>query len=170
MQKMMDPAYQDHVFRRGKQWLANFCTCQTTDDGQKVYGCRNDKCDRLAQACGGYCGPCFALTMSRVNPQIIDADHLCHQREWSERTFGPGRRTLGVTDHIRKELLEIESDPDDWREWVDVIILAFDGAWRAGADPQEIIDAIKSKQGINEARDWPDWKTQDADHAIEHVR
>lgn len=82
----------------------------------------------------------------------IDASHLAHQREWSERTFGPGPRTLGLIDHIRKELVEIEDDPFDLGEWVDVIILAFDGAWRAGWEPQQIIDAIKAKQAKNEAR------------------
>jgi len=40
----------------------------------------------------------------------IDAAHLARQREWSTRTFGPGPRTKGVIDHIRKELHEIEDD------------------------------------------------------------
>src|SRR5690606_4673333 len=34
--------------------------------------------------------------------------HLARQREFSERAFGPGPRTKGVIDHIRKELAEIE--------------------------------------------------------------
>jgi hypothetical protein len=102
--------------------------------------------------------------------QVIDAAHLAHQRDWSTQTFGPGKRTFGVLDHIRKELSEIEADPDDLGEWVDVIILAFDGAWRAGWEPQEIIDAVKAKQARNEARTWPDWRTGDEDHAIEHDR
>lgn len=101
---------------------------------------------------------------------VIDAAHLAHQREWSEATFGPGRRTLGVLDHIRKELAEIEDAPDDVEEWVDVIILAFDGALRAGWNPQEIIDAIKAKQDKNERRSWPDWRSAPPDTAIEHVR
>jgi hypothetical protein len=96
--------------------------------------------------------------------------HLAHQREWSERTFGPGQRTLGVLDHIGKELDEIRADPTDLGEWVDVIILAFDGAWRHGWEPQQIIDAIKAKQAKNEARTWPDWRTMSADKAIEHDR
>jgi hypothetical protein len=103
-------------------------------------------------------------------PPAIDAEHLAHQREWSERTFGPGPRTLGVLDHIRKELQEIEDDPSDLHEWVDVVILALDGAWRAGWEPQQIIDAIKAKQARNEARTWPDWRTMSADQAIEHDR
>lgn len=100
----------------------------------------------------------------------IDAEHLARQRAWSERTFGPGPRTKGLTDHIRKELAEIEADPSDVNEWVDVVILALDGAWRCGAEPQQIIDAIKAKQARNEARTWPDWRTASPDHAIEHVR
>lgn len=100
----------------------------------------------------------------------IDRAHLAHQREWSRRTFGPGARLLGVVDHIRKELQEIEADPTDLKEWVDVIILAFDGAWRAGWEPQEILDAIIAKQAENEKRVWPDWRTASPDKAIEHVK
>ena len=96
--------------------------------------------------------------------------HLERQRDFSLKTFGPGPRTKGVVDHIRKELAEIEADPADIMEWVDVIILAFDGAWRAGWEPQAIVDAIVAKQTKNEARQWPDWRTADPDKAIEHVR
>jgi hypothetical protein len=105
-----------------------------------------------------------------TTPASIDAHHISRQREWSERTFGPGTRLGGVLDHIRKELIEIEDNPSDLGEWVDVIILALDGAWRAGWEPQQIVDAIKAKQARNEARTWPDWRTASADTAIEHVR
>lgn len=98
------------------------------------------------------------------------AAHLERQQEWSERTFGPGARAAGVIDHIRKELREIEADPGDLREWVDVIILALDGAWRSGAAPDQIIDAIVVKQTKNEGRTWPDWRTADPNKAIEHDR
>ena len=103
-------------------------------------------------------------------PASIDAEHLARQRQWSRETFGPGTRLLGVLDHIRKELAEIEADPTDLGEWVDVIILAFDGAWRAGWEPQQIIDAVKAKQARNEARVWPDWRGLSEDAAIEHDR
>ena len=96
--------------------------------------------------------------------------HLARQKAFSERTFGPGARTKGIVDHIRKELREIEDAPSDIMEWVDVIILAFDGAWRAGWAPQDIVDAIAAKQARNEKRRWPDWRTADPDKAIEHVQ
>lgn len=105
-----------------------------------------------------------------AKPAVIDAAHLARQRDFSHHTFGPGRRTKGVVAHIRKELQEIEDDPTDITEWVDVVILALDGAWRAGWEPQQIIDAIKAKQARNEARTWPDWRTASEDQPIEHDR
>jgi hypothetical protein len=96
--------------------------------------------------------------------------HLYRQRAFSRATFGPGARTKGVLDHIRKELGEIERDPADITEWVDVILLAFDGAWRAGHSPEMIAAGITAKQTKNEMRDWPDWRIADPDKAIEHKR
>ena len=96
--------------------------------------------------------------------------HLQRQRDFSEHTFGPGARVAGVIDHIRKELREIEENPGDLAEWIDVAILALDGAWRTGASPRQIIEALVAKQAKNEARIWPDWRTVPADKAIEHDR
>lgn len=96
--------------------------------------------------------------------------HLQRQREWSEKTFGPGERSKGVVDHIRKELCEIEAAPLDLTEWIDVVILALDGAWRAGYSPDEIISALVAKQTKNEGRQWPDWRTAEPGKAIEHVK
>jgi hypothetical protein len=96
--------------------------------------------------------------------------HLVRQREWSEKTFGPGPRTGGIIDHITKELVEIEADPGDVKEWLDVVVLALDGAWRAGATPDQIIDLLVAKQDRNEKRVWPDWRTMSPDKAIEHDR
>lgn len=96
--------------------------------------------------------------------------HLYRQRSFSERTFGPGMRTQGVVDHIRKELVEVLASPQDLSEWIDVAILALDGAWRAGYTPEQIIAALVAKQDKNEARIWPDWRTASPDQAIEHVR
>lgn len=96
--------------------------------------------------------------------------HLHRQRNWSIRTFGPGARTAGVIDHIRKELKEIEESPKDLSEWIDVAILAFDGAWRAGYTPEQIAAELVAKQAKNEGRTWPDWRTMPEDQAIEHDR
>lgn len=97
-------------------------------------------------------------------------EHLERQRKFSRRTFGPGARTQGVIDHIRKELAEIEQAPHDLTEWVDVILLGLDGAWRAGFEPWQIAAAIETKQTMNENRKWPDWRTAQPGKAIEHDR
>ena len=78
--------------------------------------------------------------------------------------------TKGVIDHLKKEIEEIESEPDDLEEWIDVMTLAIDGAWRSGYEPHEIAKALGFKLQKNINRDWPDWRTQPADKAIEHVR
>lgn len=96
--------------------------------------------------------------------------HIHRQREFSERTFGPGKRVNGVTDHIAKELIEVRESDGDLKEWVDVIILGMDGAWRSGATPEQIVEAIVAKQAKNEGRTWPDWRTAPPDTAIEHDR
>jgi Protein of unknown function (DUF550) len=112
-----------------------------------------------------------ALFAPSQGPAVFDLhSHLARQADWSGRTFGPGSRAKGVVDHIRKELAEIEANPGDLKEWIDVAILALDGAWRSGASPSEIIAALVAKQAKNEARNWPDWRTADPNKAIEHDR
>jgi hypothetical protein len=96
--------------------------------------------------------------------------HLERQREWSAHTFGPGTRTEGISDHIRKELAEIADKPHDLSEWIDVVLLALDGAWRAGYTAAEICAALAQKQRKNELRKWPDWRTAELGKAIEHDR
>jgi len=96
-------------------------------------------------------------------------EYLLTQRKWSEKTFGPAKRTNGIIEHIRKELKEIEENPH-LEEWIDVVILALDGAWRTGASPAEIIGCLKDKTSKNHERKWPDWRTLTEDDAIEHIK
>lgn len=108
---------------------------------------------------------------SGIEPVAIDHWYLERQIRFSEQAFGPGFRRKGVIDHIRKELIEIEDTPEnDLSEWIDVIILALDGAWRTGASPADILQAVHDKLKVNEGREWPDWRTASADEAIEHVK
>jgi len=87
--------------------------------------------------------------------------YLSRQREWSKKTFGDGKRTEPICRHIEKEVNEIRAYPEDIMEWVDVIILALDGAWRAGYPPDVIGAALVVKQRINMERKWPDPKPDD---------
>lgn len=124
----------------------------------------------------GVCSACPTFTAAwdaahAFGPPHLDlVAHLRRQREFSRETFGPGERTAGILDHIRKELDEIVASPGELEEWVDVVLLALDGAWRAGHSPEDIALAIATKQTRNELRTWPDWRTVAPDTAIEHVR
>ena len=91
-------------------------------------------------------------------------------RVWSTETFGPGDRTEGTIDHIKKELLEVCASRGAVDEWIDVVILALDGAWRCGHSPAQIVAALQEKQRVNEGREWPDWQNAEPGVAIEHVR
>ncbi len=106
------------------------------------------------------------------NAPAIEAmeTYYARQIEWSRETFGPALRTGGVIDHIRKELREIEGDPHDLSEWIDVVILAMDGFWRHGGAATDLMPALLAKQRKNMARAWPDWRTMSEDSAIEHDR
>lgn len=146
-------ADQLSVYRQGRYWL------------------------RLNRERGvGVCGACreFAAAWDAAHafgpPHFDLVAHLHRQREFSARTFGPGPRTAGVVTHIRKELIEIEGTPGDLMEWVDVVLLALDGAWRAGHEPAAIALALATKQTRNELRTWPDWRAAAPDTAIEYVR
>src|SRR6185369_7439226 len=97
-------------------------------------------------------------------------EHLDRQIKFSLNAFGPGFRTKGLLDHIRKELKEIEAEPFDLEEWVDLILLSLDGAWRSGHTPEQIVAGIVAKLAKNEGRAWPDSRTADPDKAIEHIR
>lgn len=120
--------------------------------------------------------------------------HLIRQMVFSKATFGLGPRTNGVLNHIEKEIVEVrkelkkmeDRDPTSSGqhslsdEWVDLVILSLDGlsrsVWatyphlKAHEIAPMVIELIESKQGKNELRDWPDWRTADPEKAIEHVR
>lgn len=96
--------------------------------------------------------------------------HLHRQKAFSERVFGPGARIDGIIDHITKELIEVGNSNGELAEWVDVVLLGLDGAWRSGATPEQIAEAIAAKQRKNESRKWPDWRTAEPGKALEHDR
>ena len=105
-------------------------------------------------------------------------EHLVDQIGWSHETFGPGMRTEGVLDHMRKEMIEVADDPRDLEEWIDLVMLAMDGAWRCMEGgtlkpeirAEKVRDALRAKLLKNKQRAWPDWRTADPNKAIEHKR
>lgn len=130
---------------------------------------------------------------SRPQPVFNLVDFLSRQRDWSRRTFGPNDGSGPVDvhslcDHLRKEVEEVGQAPYDLNEWIDIAILAFDGAWRCAlesdeqralipgaatgkASPETIARALFAKLAENARREWPNWREQKRDgKAIEHIR
>lgn len=118
---------------------------------------------------------------------------LAQDIPFSFRAFGEGMRSKGIREHVRRELVEIEKDPNDPEEWADVVILGLDGLWRclyygtytknfpypppspSGPDCwdvtrlSELIAVIlRSKLEKNERRKWP--APQGQDTPVEHDR
>lgn len=108
------------------------------------------------------------LDASRARDAESLGNYLRTQIEWSSRTFGEGRRTIGLIKHIRKELEEIEQAPLDLVEWIDVIILALEGYWRAGGTPERVMEVLAAKQSKNLGREWPPASAEDEPNL--HVR
>jgi len=97
---------------------------------------------------------------------------LNRQKRWSKNTFGPTPRKEGLLKHIEREIEDVRTSEGKelLTEWVDIVILALDGAWRSGATPHEICQALEQKQAINMAREWPGGLTAPDDVPVEHER
>ena len=153
--------YEDTLFKTTQCWSAHI---DDLDAGNKF-----EK--------GGYWYDAITQIYDILNNQCSNeqitfnmAAIIQRQRDFSEKTFGPNQRTAGIIDHIKKELMEIEQAPNDLNEWIDVALLAIDGAWRAGYSSAEIAAAYVAKIAKNEQRSWPDWRTVPEDQAIEHIK
>lgn len=94
--------------------------------------------------------------------------YLQEQKDWSEIVFGKGQRTEGILEHIRLESVEVRNEPDDVYEWVDIIILGLDGAWRAGHTPKEVCCALLKKQSKNFRRKWH--VPESGDKPVTHIK
>ncbi len=112
----------------------------------------------------------YALRYEQSNGVFDLRKHLIRQIAFSSKAFGGGYRPKGIIDHIRRELGEIEQAPHDLKEWIDIVLLGLDGAWRSSHTPEEICRALADKLEENERRTWPDWRTADPDKAIEHIK
>ena len=90
-------------------------------------------------------------------------------REWTLQALGEGEKVEGILRHIESELDEIREDPADLEEWIDLMILAIDGAVRQGYSDAQIASALVDKQLKNRARQWPPIGSVPDDQPIEHV-
>lgn len=92
---------------------------------------------------------------------------LQRQWAWSQKTFGTLPRLKGVIEHTKKEIAEIEREPLDREERIDLIMLAIDGYMRIGGTYESLMRDLNAKQQKNFQRTWP--KFDDTDVPIEHI-
>jgi hypothetical protein len=97
--------------------------------------------------------------------EAFAADHA----EWSQATFGSDnvRDWTGPLAHLRRELVEIEQQPDDIMEWADALLLLLDASRRAGIHAGTLLGAAEHKLAVNRERTW---QPPNVDGSIEHVR
>lgn len=84
-------------------------------------------------------------------------EEYCEGHEnWSRAVFGAPMEhdAEKLLKHIGLELDEVRKAPHDLEEWVDIIILAIDGAWRSGHSAGEIERTLIRKQEKNKERVW----------------
>ena len=102
----------------------------------------------------------------------IEAEPIEHyierQKQWSLETFGPGQRTEGNLKHIEKEIAEVRENPSDVYEWLDIVTLALDGAWRMGHSPKAICEGLERLLVRNKQRKWG--APSAPDQPNEHIR
>lgn len=99
-----------------------------------------------------------------------DMEDFWHRRNnWSELTFGnpADRGPEGPLKHLRKEVSEGLDKPTDLMEYVDMLFLVFDAAWRAGFSYHDLLHGAFAKLAINKKRKWG---TPTKDGIVEHVR
>lgn len=142
------------------------CTCNKWAPEMCQNGCGQSQEDHNNDAC-------TTVSQDGHTPVFDLIAHIANQREFSIKTFGPigqGQKPEGVIQHIEKECGELRVDPSNLSEWIDIVILGFDGAIKSGCSPQEIAEMLFAKQIKNERRNWPDWRKMNPTEAIEHVR
>lgn len=160
----LDPAHREHVQKSG-EWLTNHCTCRTNIDGTRYFMCMSNlkgrECLREAQACGGYCRPCFEWAMAQPPPltfaALMDIDvERCRRwhpgfpddekwtlADWSNAMAGEAGEACNVVKKIRRhetgQLGLLDPPKEDLHEQLgeeiaDVILYAFLLAAKAGVD------------------------------------
>jgi hypothetical protein len=100
--------------------------------------------------------------------QMTIREYVVEHKAWSEETFGKGEHTEGLLKHITKKVEEVRKCPSDAMEWIDIIILAFDGVLRVGFTAEQVVSALIEKQNINRSRAYP--KITDPSQPTEHLQ
>lgn len=93
---------------------------------------------------------------------------------WSDETFGPDDRRLGMIAHLKKEVVELEEGlsrsaraPVIQDELADCMMLLLDIASHSGLSANDLLFSVSAKLVINKNRKWG---SPNPDGSIEHIR
>lgn len=89
----------------------------------------------------------------KINKYVIDNWLFNRMTNWAEETF-PQRTNHSILTHLRRELDEIEANPDDLTEWADVILLFMHGLRERNFNIAQLVEALEKKFEINKNRKW----------------
>lgn len=114
----------------------------------------------------------YAMSASVHTSKTLPCIQINRQHRWSSERFGPPshRGPAGPLKHLKKEVEEALESPGDLEEYVDLLFLVLDAAWRAGFSTSSLLRGHQAKLTINEARNHPDWRGADPNEPIEHIR
>ena len=98
----------------------------------------------------------FERYLMGENPSEMSLGEFFDRKyKWSLKTFGEKPNAAPLIKHVRREVKECADQPGDLIEWVDVVLLALDGAARyAHANGHEFVAAMMGKQIVNCRRKW----------------
>ena len=92
--------------------------------------------------------------------------------EWSDKTFGDGKRTISIAYHLKKEIdeliedLECNNTKETIDEFSDCFMLLFDCASHYGLKAHDIWLFCQRKLEINKSRKWG---RPDKNGVVEHI-
>jgi hypothetical protein len=78
------------------------------------------------------------------------------QVEWALKTF-PHQTTVGVLNHLKKEVDECLANRQDIEEYADVLLLLFTALGREGFTVRDLAEAAFAKLEKNKLRKWRQW-------------
>lgn len=93
---------------------------------------------------------------------------ISKQKKFSNKTFGnPQKCNFKIPLlHLKEEIDEVLSNPDDKIEWADCLLLFLDAVQRKGFSIENIIDISHKKLKINKKRVWK----KDSNGLYKHVK
>ncbi len=97
---------------------------------------------------------------------VLDQGTFLKFVNWADYKF-PQRTNHSILTHMRRELDELEKNPNDPEEWADVALLLFHGLHERGFDMYDLETAMEFKFIKNKHRKWG---TPDEHGVVEHER